>query len=49
LFRASPLSRSKHEGLQRNVAIAVRNQTTTEAKATTQVPVADDHPVPAPL
>ncbi len=26
LFRASPLSRTKHEGLQRNVAIALRNQ-----------------------
>lgn len=25
LFRASPLSRTKHEGLQRNVAIALRN------------------------
>ena len=49
LFRASPLSRSKHEGLQRNVAIAVRNQTAMEAKTTTQVPVVDDPPVPAPL
>jgi epoxyqueuosine reductase len=43
LFRASPVARTKQAGLQRNVAIALRNQ--REGTGTASAP--EDHPVPA--